>query len=387
MNVKKIAKARLKGKKMPLFGEFIPTMRPMYATYDEVFFAHGGITHADVKYDGYRLQIHKSPKKVKMFTRNENELNYSCYPDLMQIVEQLPPCIIEAELVAEGGNHKEVFDNVKKRFRRPGIKEKTVEKYLNSGVVQDVPLSLKIFETLRFERKGVLYLPIEERRKYTERFDLTGISPAETLVVKNKEELELLVQDTINSGHEGRICKKPGSLYLSGSEGIDWVKFKRSEPLDLVVVGIYKENYCEDLPFTAVLCATYNSDTQQYETIGKISVTRECFADNINEVIGEKLQQERPRNVIFSEKLDREAFSKYVPDLYIDPENSVVLEVKAMNLNLTANWQTCGLVDGKAYSMRIGYATCVRHDKNPRQATTTQGVSKIYELQQKGVFK
>ena len=69
---------------------------------------------------------------------------------------------------------------------------------------------------------------------------------------------------------------------------------------------------------------------------------------------------------------------------FIDPEMSVVLEVKAMNINYSKNWQTCGLDDGKAFSMRIGYANQVRYDKNPDQATRTSSIRKLYKLQESG---
>ena len=92
--------------------------------------------------------------------------------------------------------------------------------------------------------------------------------------------------------------------------------------------------------------------------------------------------KEKPKNLVLSEKLDKICNKQYVPDSYIQPERSVVIEVKAMNLNYTENWQTCGLEDGKAYSMRIGFMQQLRQDKNPNQATTTQAVGKLYHLQE-----
>jgi DNA ligase-1 len=100
-------------------GLFIPTMQPSYADIHEVIAAHGR-TSADLKYDGYRVQVHKQKDRQKVYTRNGNELNYECYPEIIEVVKKLPECLIEAELVGDGKSHKEVFDNVKKRFRRPG---------------------------------------------------------------------------------------------------------------------------------------------------------------------------------------------------------------------------------------------------------------------------
>jgi ATP-dependent DNA ligase len=277
-----------------------------------------------------------------------------------------------------------MFDKVKKRFRREGISEKSMKKYAESGIIDDVPLHLRIFETLRFEKKGLLYTPLEERRKITGSFDIKGIEPAESTVITSAEALESLVEQTLKQGHEGRVCKNPDSLYLPGKATIDWVKFKRSEPLDLVVIGLYKsDKFGQDRPFTSVLVAAYNDKTGKYETMGKVGVTRKGLAEEIDERIRGYITDARPEDVVFSDKLDRDAFRKFVPSSYINPESSVVLEVKAMNLNLTENWQTCGLRDGKAFSMRIGFAEQVRYDKTVRQATTTDAIRILYRLQEK----
>jgi hypothetical protein len=61
----------------------------------------------------------------------------------------------------------------------------------------------------------------------------------------------------------------------------------------------------------------------------------------------------------------------------------VVLEVKALNLDFSDNWQSCGMKDGKAFSMRIGYAHRLRPDKSPRQATATSVIRKLYSLQKR----
>jgi ATP-dependent DNA ligase len=368
---------------MPRIGIHLPPMKPSYATFEETMAAHDDRTFADIKYDGYRVEIHKKSGLLRIFTANGNELNYDCYPEIVKTAQSLPTCIIEAELVGDGKTHKEVFDNVKRRFRRSGISDDAVDKYLSSGVVENVPLSLRVFDVLRFEGQAVMYLPLEERRKFVERFDGRGIRPGETQVITSTDYLVDVVESTFRGMHEGRVCKNPASLYVPGSRTLDWVKFKRSETLDLVVVGFYNEEYAGDLPFTSVLVAAYNDETGNYETLGKVGATRGRVADEIFAEIGGKVTGSAPQNVILSDKLRRQAYSMFVPAGYIDPESSVVLEVKAMNVDYSSNWQSCGLKDGKAFSMRIGYACQLRPDKSPRQATTTETVRRLYALQKR----
>lgn len=364
---------------MKNFYEYIKTMQPSYADLNEVVELHRGSTFAELKYDGYRLQIHKG-EQIRIYTRNANELNYECYPDIMEIVSKLPSCIIDAELVGTGSSHKEVFDNVKQRFRREGISQKAVDNYLGSGVVANVPLHLRVFETLNFEGRWLDKLPLEERRKYTEKLGSEGILPSESVRIYSTKDLENLLEDTFKKRQEGRVCKKPGSVYIPGGDGIEWVKFKRYEPLDLVVVGFYTENFRMNIPFGSVLCATYNEATGMYETIGKVGVTRNGFADQINNEVKGKLSKGIPGNVVLSEKISKD---KHMPDFFINPDDSVVIEVRAMNLNFSENWHTCGMKNGKAYSMRIGFMQQLRNDKSPKQSTKTSAVQKLYELQVK----
>ncbi len=366
---------------MPRLGEFISTMQPDYATIDDMMEAHHNHTVAEIKHDGYRVQVHRGKSSLKIFTRNGNELNYDCYPDVVQMAKDLPTCIIDAELVGEGNNHKEVFDRVKQRFRRPGIKQESVKKYLDSNIVCDVPLNLRIFDMMRFEKKGLLHLPFEERTSYVESIDVPGIVPVDQAHFWNRDNLEEFIDDIFVRGQEGIVCKDPSSKYMSGHKGIEWVKFKRSETLDLVVVGFYKDEFMKDLPFTGVLVASYNNNTGMYETLGKISTTRNMLSSEIYDVVQDNMTRESSKKVVFSEKLERQAYSRFVPDMYINPDHSVVLEVKAMNLNYNDNWQTCGEKGGKAFSMRIGWANQLRPDKSPRQATTTETINKLYKFQ------
>jgi ATP-dependent DNA ligase len=295
----------------------------------------------------------------------------------LQIVERLPSCILEAEMISSGKTHNQVFDNVKKRFRRDGISESSIDKYVNSGVVAEVPLSLKVFDTLKFDGRNMANQPLESRREYTENIYSKGIAPSELTVVDSKPALESLVETTLSMNQEGLVCKDPSSLYLPGHVGTEWVKFKRSEPLDLVVVGVYQTEGV----ISGALCATYNHETGMYETLGKISTVR--IADEFVPLIADKLVEQKPENVLISDKLKKPAYEKFVPYKFVKPEQSVVLEVRAMNIYYSDNWQTCGEKDGKGFSMRIGFAKDIRYDKNSIHATRTSAVRKLYELQKK----
>jgi len=365
-----------------IVGKFIPVMKPSYASVEETMHAHHGTSAAEIKYDGYRIQVHKAGPELKLFTANGNEYNYTCYPEIVEIAQSLPDGIIEAELVGKGDSHLEVFTKVKKRFRREGLGEASLKKYKESGIIAQVPLELKVFDTLAHEGKSLINVPWNERRAFTELLDEKGISPSEVTYLSSVEDLVAHINTVTNHKEEGLVCKNPSSLYLPGNRTLDWIKFKRFDTIDLVIVGLYQEkSSAADLPFTGVLCATYNELTRMYETLGKVSVVRNRLADEIYPLIAGKGASTPSNNVSLSEKLSSTKERRFLPCQFIAPEDSVVLEVRAMNLQYGENWQSCGKENGKSFSMRIAYAQGIRYDKSPKHATTTNLVKKMYGLQ------
>ena len=96
--------------------------------YQEVLDLHQGQTRAEVKEDGYRMQVHKQGDQVKAFTRSQKEIILPLFPELHQSLLHLPDCIIDAELVGEDKIGHEGFKVVKKRFRSR-ISAKGIEEY------------------------------------------------------------------------------------------------------------------------------------------------------------------------------------------------------------------------------------------------------------------
>jgi bifunctional non-homologous end joining protein LigD len=57
----------------------------------------------EVKFDGYRMQIHKVGRKVTLFTRRGHDWTVR-FPQLAKTLAALPTCIVDAELVATSEN-------------------------------------------------------------------------------------------------------------------------------------------------------------------------------------------------------------------------------------------------------------------------------------------
>ena len=99
--------------------------------YADIIKRHGGSTLAEIKYDGYRVQVHKG-KELSLFTRNLNTLNARVFPDVTKNLENLPAGIYDGELVGHGTSI-EGFNAVKKRVRSE----------LDNSLVEHFPLDIR----------------------------------------------------------------------------------------------------------------------------------------------------------------------------------------------------------------------------------------------------
>lgn len=377
------------------FGKPFTPMNPMYSDLDldEIIEAHGGKTNAEIKEDGFRCLAHVDKDFVKLYTRQKNEYILECFPEIVKALQslKLEKTIVDAELVGPKIGYAG-FKQIQKRFRAR-LNKKSLEAYLKSGIIKEYPVELVVFDTLMWKGKSMAEQPLEERRVFTETFDYEKVKHSERFVVQSSEELDTIYQKfVIKENNEGFVLKDLRSPHRLGcTNSVEWVKLKRFETLDLLIVGFYStpDSQKKGLPFSAVLCATYNKETRLYETIGKVSVNKKnpfsnnLLAVDLNEVLKNNMSQEKSAGVLFSEKMT----GSHEPQYFVKEVNkSVVMEVKAMNIQHSSNWLTCGLDNGKAYSMRIGWAKQIREDKTKakdkkKQVSTTELVRKIFKKQ------
>jgi len=74
-------------KKIKIFKP-VESMNPKYLgtleeeLYKEIMDRHNGRTMAEVKEDGYRMQVHKKGNKIKAYTRSMNGIILELFPEL-----------------------------------------------------------------------------------------------------------------------------------------------------------------------------------------------------------------------------------------------------------------------------------------------------------------
>jgi DNA ligase-1 len=341
----------------------------------EILARLGGRCMAEYKYDGMRVQAHRTADgRIELLTRRQERVS-SQFPDVVELLQAgLGPreAILEGEVVAYDAAAGELrpFQEVMFRRRKHGIAE----------AARDVPVGLFCFELLYADGQDLTNLPYLDRRArladavtLSDRLRLTT-----ALEVTTPQGLDAMFDQAVADGSEGLVCKSTGSdaIYQAGARGWLWIKLKRdyrtelADTVDLVVVGAYTGRGRRRGTYGAVLLAAYDPDAEIYQTVGRCGTG---FSDAELSALPTRLaplrRTQRPARVD----------SRVPADVWFEP--SLVLEVLVAELTLSPN-HTAGwgqLKDQAGLSMRFPRFTGRwRDDKEPQDATTAQQLIDLY---------
>jgi len=326
-------------------------------------------TVAEIKYDGFRIQIHAG-KNIRMYSRNLIEIDNELFPEIISSARSLPDGVWDGEILGQG-TRREGHSAIKKRFSSAYSKD----------LIEQFPLNVRVFDCMMFGKKNIMNLPLDSRREYIERNVSEGeIKKAERFEVAGANEISDVYEKVLSMGLEGIVCKDSQGIYIPDGRGDEWLKVKKFDSYDLVVLGLYKgEGKLSELPFAAVVVGTMN-ENGNYETITKVGLTDSSAVNEVYEILQGKLLETAPENAVFSEELKKLSWKRKVPFAYINPEESVVLEIEAQDISRSRNWHSCGLDnDGFAYSLKIPKVAGIRYDKSSSDCTKTSQIREIYD--------
>jgi bifunctional non-homologous end joining protein LigD len=177
------------------------------------------------KLDGVRCVAFRTPKGVRLLSRNDKPLNNS-YPELVEALERepCPDFIVDGEIVAFRG-HITSFSRLQRRMHVADPK-----RALRTGVA----VYLYLFDVLHLEGHDTRRLPQRTRKKLL-RGALDFHGRVRFLSHRNRDG-EALFADACRRGLEGLIAKRGDSRYAS-TRSADWLKLKCSHEQELVIGG------------------------------------------------------------------------------------------------------------------------------------------------------
>jgi len=332
---------------------------------------------AEYKLDGERVQIHKQSDKIVLFSRRlENITQY--YPDIVERIGKtlnVNEGIFEAEIVPINENTGEFLPFQELMHRR--------RKYKLDKAVSQYPITVNFFDVLYYDKKDCLNLEYSERRKILEQIvhedNFSKLVPM--LFVKNENEVEDFLENSINAGCEGLMLKDPSAPYRAGMRGSNWLKLKREyrnelgDSLDLIVIGAYFGRGRRTGLYGTLLLATYNPENDNLPSICKVGTgfTDESL-DQLYQILSNKVTLKKNPRIV----------SEMEADIWFEPE--LVLEIVASEITLSPIHKTgLDLIrKSSGFALRFPKFTGkIRYEKAAEDASTGEEVFALYKRQSK----
>ncbi|MEW9855282.1 DNA ligase D [Novosphingobium sp. M1R2S20] len=209
----------------------------------------------EIKFDGYRALISAAGDQVVVNTRNGHDWSDKFAPLVRAIAAlDLPPCLIDGEIVAYGKNGNPDFSSLQAVLKRGH----------GSQSKRDV-LDFFAFDLLELNGEDLTGLSNIERKERLEAL-LADAEPPIRVADHVIGAGEKLFQAMCEAGQEGIIAKKVDASYL-GRRSQNWVKVKCVNRQEFVVVGWTKSS-TKVRPFASLLLAQYEDDDLVYK--GKV---------------------------------------------------------------------------------------------------------------------
>jgi DNA ligase 1 len=323
----------------------------------------------EMKYDGFRLQCHKSGERVELYSRKLERMT-DMFPDVVKEAKKLKAAdiIFEGEALAYDKKRERYFpfQQTMHRRRKHGIEEASKE----------FPLNLFVFDILYLDGEDMTGDSYRSRRAAVQRiFKGKVLQPSQMKLVRTAKELKGIFDDAISKGLEGIMAKDLEAPYTAGKRKFAWIKLKKSygkavDTIDGVVVGYYLgRGQRAEFEFGGVLVAVYNPDSGKLETVAKCAsgFTEEEMV-SLRETLEKMKTAKPPPNLDYNIEVD----------YWVEPE--FVVEVAFDDITQSPN-HTCSMSEGKGLALRFPRMVKMRDDKTIKEITTSDEVRRMFELQ------
>lgn len=329
-----------------LFVPLLPMLSELSQDWDEILAAHNGVTALEHKYDGARVQIHKSSDRIRIWSRRLSEVTQSL-PEIVAIAQadlRGDSFILDAEIVATGRDGRPFpFQELMRRFRRIHDIE---------TAAGDIPVSLYLFDCLYLDGRSLIDEPYENRWRTLKEIS-GGRHLASRKDVSGKAEAEAFLNESIAAGHEGLMAKALTSTYMPGNRGKHWFKVKPSETIDCVILAADRGSGRRRGWLSNYHLAV--AGDAGYAPVGK------TFKGLTDKQFGEMTAR------LHALQFDDDGYT-----VSVRPE--IVVEVAYNEIQRSSQYSS-------GFALRFARIKRIREDKGPGQITTLAELNSLYERQ------
>jgi bifunctional non-homologous end joining protein LigD len=236
-----------------------PPVLPMMASLGEL--PTGAGWSYEMKWDGIRVIAEVDDGVCRLWSRNSRDVSGG-YPELIGLAEAPGlrlPAVLDGEIVTLDENGAPSFGLLQRRMH---VRDPRQLRHL----ITEVPVSVRLFDVLRFDGKWLLEANYDDRRGLLDSLDIGDpfweTPPAYS---SGPDALDLSAE----TGLEGVVAKRRKSRYLPGRRSADWIKIKPVQTRDVILCGWHPGEGNREGRIGSFYCAAY-SPAGDLTLIGKV---------------------------------------------------------------------------------------------------------------------
>ncbi|HLC79776.1 MAG TPA: ATP-dependent DNA ligase [archaeon] len=350
-----------------------PTLAERLSSAEEIV-EKLGMCAVEKKYDGLRVQCHKSGEKVTIFSRQSENITHML-PDIVQAVKSqisAKDAIFEGEALA--------FNEKTNQYLPFQVTIQRKRKYDVEQMAQDFPLRLFAFDIMYADGVNMMAKPFSERRKMLSKLISKGpiIELTGSIQTNDPKEMEKFFLESIENGLEGIIAKDLNAPYIAGARKYAWIKLKRSykgeltDSVDVAIIGYFKgRGKRTQFGLGGLLSAVYDEDSDTFKSVTKIGTgMSEEMLEELESKLSKISQKQKPARVE----------SEIEPDVWTTPH--YVIEVVADEITKSPLHTAGRGKDGIGYALRFPRMIKFR-DKKAEDSTSVSEIIEMYKKQGK----
>jgi DNA ligase-1 len=190
----------------------------------------GSAASLDTKLDGIRIQVHKSGRDVRVFTRSRDDIT-----GRLGDVEDVTRSLRASDLILDG--EALTLDAAGRPRPCQDTAARTATQAVDDPASAEAPITPFFFDVLHVDGRDLIDVPLRGRLAY-----LDELVPRAHRTVRHEtadaHEAADFFAATVADGQEGVVVKNLDAPYEAGRRGSAWVKVKPRHTLDLVVLAV-----------------------------------------------------------------------------------------------------------------------------------------------------
>uniref|UniRef100_A0A2P2I0Z2 DNA ligase n=1 Tax=Hirondellea gigas TaxID=1518452 RepID=A0A2P2I0Z2_9CRUS len=356
----------------------LPMLALACKSVDQAFKKCPNGMYSEIKYDGERVQLHKTGSEFKYFSRSLKPVMDHKVSHFSEFIPQAFPhgndLILDAEVLLVDTRTGDPLP-----FGTLGKHKKTE--------FQDAKVCLFVFDCIHYNGENLMKKPLSERRAVllSNMIEVKHrVQFSEMQEIHKHEDLRAMIARVLSEGLEGLVLKDIKSIYEPGKR--HWLKVKKdyladgamADSADLVVLGAWYGTGKKGGMMSVFLMGCYDPHTDKWCTVTKVHTGHD---DAALEKLQKTLEMEKISGDYNRVPAWLNCSRTMTPDFVAkDPKESPVWEITGAEFTQNQIHSADGI------SIRFPRVTKQRHDKDWQTATDLDHLKELFKTSKEKDF-